>query len=342
LKNLSKHNHKPVGIIGCGHFATAIANLVARNTDVVMYIHRDELLKTVQTTRICSEQKLSENISLSRSLHQIADKCDLLFFILPSAFFKSNIQLISQALTSRHIIVHGTKGLDINWPSTVSITTKDVRTMSELIIHETGIDRVACISGPNLAKELARQQPTGTVLASKHTDILSTVKPILQSHNFAVSVSNDILGTELCGVLKNPMAIAMGCISGLGYGLNTKGFIMTHGFKEMIQIGQLMGAKVESFLSIAGIGDMVATCFSTDSRNYNLGHNLATGQRLQDILADKSKTIEGINTVNLMYNMANSYELSLPITVAMYDILFHHKPVKEIIEALLNYPNAPL
>jgi glycerol-3-phosphate dehydrogenase (NAD(P)+) len=317
-KNLYK---RPVGVIGSGYFGTAIANLLAYNTDVIMYVYNDNTLELIKSTRISAEQQLSNNISITNSMQYIAEHSELLFCIVPSEFFKSYIKKVAPFLKQDHIIVHGTKGLEVNWPESGELSRKEIRTMSEIISSMTDIKNIGCISGPNLAKELAQKEPAGIVVASICQNVINKVREVLQSPNFLVFHTKDVLGTELCGVLKNAIAIAVGFITGLGYGCNTKGLVISQGLIEMIRIGRVLGADLNAFIGLAGIGDLVATCMSTNSRNHSLGYKLSTGYKLDYILNDKSQVIEGLNTVKVIHSLAKTYNIKTPITESMYGMI---------------------
>lgn len=332
LKNLL---NKPVGVLGSGYFGTAIANLLAHNAEVIMHVYSSDSLETIQKTGISAEQNLSEKITLTNSMQKIADECDVIFAIIPSEFFKSSIQQIAPYIKDNHIIIHGTKGLEVNFLNKENLSRENIRTMSEILSTETTCNKIGCISGPNLAKELAKGDPAGVVLASKNSEVLTIGKKYLGSPNFKVFNSTDIIGTELCGVLKNAIAIAIGFVSGMNYGYNTKGLIISLGLNEITLIGKKIGAESDSFIGVAGIGDLVATSFSTNSRNHSLGYKLATGHKLQDILNEKTQAIEGINTVKTLYFLAKNYHIDTPIISTLYKLLFENMSTEQVMNSFL-------
>lgn len=324
-KNLSR---TPVGVLGSGYFGTAIANLLAYNKDVIMYVYNYSTLTTIESTRLSAEQQLAPNILTTNSIQYVADNCELIFCIVPSEFFRSYIQKIAPFLKRNHILVHGTKGLEIDWPNRGELSRQNIFTMSEIISSETNIKSIGCISGPNLAKELAQKQPAGIVVASQYQNVIDSVREALHSHNFFVFDNKDMFGTELCGVLKNAIAIAVGFVSGLNYGYNTKGLLISRGLIEMIRIGKVLGADIKTFIGVAGIGDLVATCMSTNSRNHSLGYKLAMGHKLDDILANNSQAIEGLNTVKVIHSLAKNYNIKTTITETMYGLLYNNASIE--------------
>jgi glycerol-3-phosphate dehydrogenase (NAD(P)+) len=210
--------------------------------------------------------------------------------------------------------------------------------MSELIKAETGLSQVGCIAGPNLAAELAEGQLAAVVVASTLPEVVERGKRLLQSDTFQVYTNTDIIGVELCGALKNIIAIGAGCLSGLGYGENAKAFLISRGLAEMIYIGKAMGATVQPFLGLAGIGDLIATCSSKLSRNYTVGCRLAKGETLAQISQNSPLTAEGIYTVQIVRSLMHHYKMRAPITEMVYKILFEGLLVQEAITYLIKYP----
>ncbi len=336
--------NKCVGVIGAGGFGTAIANLLAHNSDVLLYTRREAAFEAMQQTRMSAGQVLAPNIRPTLDLTELAKECTVIFPIIPSQSFRALLKELAPLLQPHHILIHGIKGLDVSWPeasqsSTFSSLTRDqVRTMSELIQTETPIRQIGCLAGPNLAGELAQGQPAAIVLASSSERVLEQVPKLLRSERFQVYTNQDLLGVELCGSLKNIMAIGAGCLAGLGYGENTKALLISRGLIEMIYLGRAMGATVKPFLGLAGIGDLVATCSSTLSRNYKLGYRLAQGEPLDQILASTQETVEGVHTVKVVTGLVAHYQMRAPITEMMYRILFEQFPVQEAVQYLMKYP----
>ena len=336
-----------VGVIGAGGFGTAIANLLAHHADVLLYVRKKEVADLIDRTRVSAGQILAPNVIPTTSLEDVTKYCKVIFPIIPSQGFRQLLQQLSPLLCQDHILIHGIKGLDVRWShnsdndhlETLPELTRDqVKTMSELITAETKVTQVGCIAGPNLATELAQGQLAAVVVASTSKIVMKTGQKLLRNDNFQVYTNNDILGVELCGALKNIIAIGAGCLSGLGYGENAKAFLISRGLVEMVHIGKAMGASVQPFLGLAGIGDLVATCSTKVSRNYTVGYRLAQGETLSQILNTTHLTAEGVYTVKVIRSLIPYYKMRAPITEMMYRILFEGLSVQGAINYLMRYP----
>ncbi|XWN34855.1 MAG: NAD(P)H-dependent glycerol-3-phosphate dehydrogenase [Roseivirga sp.] len=333
-----------VGVVGAGSFGTAVANLLSHNTAVLLYARDKETAATIQQTRTAAGYALAPNITLTHHLEEVAERCTVLFPIVPSASFRAMMQELAPYLHPHHMLIHGTKGLDVRWPSQVAVgiqaklSRNEVKTMSEVIREESPVDQIGCLAGPNLAHELAQGQPAATVVASPSAAVIAQGQQLLRSPHFQVYSSTDLVGVELCGVLKNIMAIGAGCLSGLGYGENAKALLISRGMVEMVHIGRAMGTSIRPFIGLAGVGDLVATCTSSLSRNYTLGYRLAQGATLTQLMQHMEETAEGVHTVQIIRSLIDHYQMRAPITEAMYRVLFEDLSVQEAIQYLMKYP----
>lgn len=333
-----------VGVIGAGSFGVTVANLLAHNADVLLYARKQATVQAIRQTRTAAGYALAPTVTPINDLAAVAERCKVLFPVVPSEAFRGMMRELAPWLTPRHILIHGTKGLDVCWPKAttpgawVPLTRAAVKTMSEVIQEESVVHQVGCLAGPNLAQELAQKQPAATVVASPLAAVIAQGQQLLRSAHFQVYSSTDLLGVELCGVFKNIMAIGAGCLSGLGYGENAKALLISRGMVEMICLGQAMGASVHPFLGLAGIGDLVATCTSRLSRNYTVGYRLAQGTPPSQLTQRTEETAEGINTVKIVYGLIQHYQMRAPITEAMYRVLFEGLAVPAAIQYLMKYP----
>lgn len=334
----------PIGVIGSGSFGTAIANLLAENNDVILFARRDEVIEAINVDRIHIGQQINPRILATKDIAYLCKKCYLIFPSIPSDSFRSVMKQFAPHLRPDHILIHTTKGLDIKLPegktlidNDISLSARDITTMSKVIMQETLVKRVGCLSGPNLSKELADKQPAATVIASKFEEVIREGEFAIRSMRFQTYGNSDILGVELAGVLKNTMAIAAGVVGGLGYGNNASAFLIARGLGEIIRIGAALGANPSAFLGIAGIGDLVATCTSPLSRNYTVGYRLAKGETLSEIIATSSEVAEGIKTVNICKKLAEKMDIRIPIIETTYKVLYEDLPVSEAVKYLMNY-----
>ena len=335
-------SEKPVGVIGAGSFGTAIANILAEKSKVLLYARNENVVRHIQDKGVSSGQKLHENVAGTNELREIATECDILFPIVPSSNFRSLIQDLSGYLHPYHMLIHGTKGLDVSVPAEMGQTTdlnrNQVKTMSEIIQDESLVVRVGCLAGPNLARELADLQPAATVVASHFDEVIEAGMKLLRNDRFQVYGSKDLIGVELCGVLKNIIAIASGALSGLGYGENARALLISRGMVEMIYLGRALGGNTEAFIGLAGVGDLVATCSSTFSRNFSVGYRLAKGEVLAQIVDSMEETAEGINTIKIAKKLANYYKVRAPILEMLHKVLFENFTVEEALQYLMKYP----
>lgn len=339
---------QPVGIIGAGSFGTAIALLISTNRNVLIQSRNVNLVESINQQHRIGDVVLPPNIKATSSPEALAAQCQLILPIVASSGFRSVMRAFSPYLTPYHIVIHGTKGLDL-----IELTENDlddmerkslplsrahVRTMSEVILEETSVVRVGCLSGPNLASELIKGQPAATVIGSRFEEVVQAGKAVLQSKRFHVFGTHEILGAELAGALKNIIALGSGIIGGCDLGRNLQAMLATRGLAEMIAFGTRLGASNAAFLGTAGIGDLFATATSTSSRNYNFGYRLAKGENREAILSDMSEVAEGVRTLKIANRLARTYRLHVPITLMLYRIVFENYNINKAITFLMQYP----
>jgi len=335
---------KPVGVIGAGNFGSVIANILALNRRVILYARNEAVVSAITATGEHLGYTMNARIEPTSDLAYLASQCDVIFPMVPSAHFRVMMKKLSPYLHPYHILIHGTKGFDISLPEGETIedipklTREHVKTMSEVIQEESVVVRVGCLAGPNLAKELAQRQPGATVVASHFNEVIQIGKKLLRNDRFQVYENKDIVGVEIAGVLKNIIAIASGALSGLGYGENAKGLLISRGAVEMVYLGRALGGDLKAFLGVAGIGDLVTTCNSPMSRNFTVGYRLAKGEKLEDILADMKEVAEGVNTVRIAKKCADHYKVRALITDRLYKVLFEGMTVEEALGFLMRYP----
>ena len=341
-KSLSED--KPVGVIGAGNFGSVVANLLAQHRKVLLYARDEKVIKRILETRENRGHVIHDNIQPTNDLAQVARDCNVIFPIVPSEHFRSMMKQLSPHLHPYHILIHGTKGFDVTLPKDQPIETvtklnrSQVKTMSEVIMEESVAVRVGCLAGPNLSKELAEGHPAATVIASHFNEVITIGKKLLKNEHFQVYGNNDVVGVELAGVLKNIIAIAAGALSGLGYGENAKGLLVSRGMVEMVYLGRALGGNTKAFLGVAGVGDLVTTCNSSLSRNFTIGFRLAKGETLREILESTDEIAEGINTVRIAKKCADYYKVRAPITNTLYEVLFEDLTVKQALRYLMRYP----
>ncbi|MEK7431685.1 MAG: NAD(P)H-dependent glycerol-3-phosphate dehydrogenase [Cyanobacteriota bacterium] len=322
---------KHVGIIGGGSWGTTVANIIADNDYKALLWLRtkenvDEINIKRQNSKYLPDFFLSENIIATQSLQEIAEKCRVIFVIVPSKGFREVTFQLGNYLNGEHILVHGTKGLE----------RETFKRMSIILKEETPCKRIGVLSGPNLAKEIMKKQPSGSVIASPYDEVIAESRKILNNSYFSVYGSKDVVGAELGGVFKNIIAIAAGISEGLGLGDNTKSMLITRGNIEMTRLGLNMGAKISTFNGLSGIGDLIATCMSPLSRNYQVGYRLAQGETIDQIIESSVYVAEGIQTTKTINDYAIQKNVQMPIVRGVYKIIFEKKDIKKVISSLMN------
>lgn len=312
-------NRLKLAFLGGGSFGTAMANLSARNgCNATLWVRDKATVKALQKTRInkkyLPDHKLDERLQFTHDLEQAVKNKDIIFVAVPSSAFRETLQKIAPFITAQ-TVVSLTKGME-----------KDTfALMSEII--ETELPHVAfgVMSGPNLAKEIMNNMPSATVIASTSEALRHAVQTALHSAFFRVFASDDVTGVELGGALKNIYAIAMGLASAYDIGENTKAMILTRGLAEMSRFGVQAGANPLTFLGLAGVGDLYATCSSPLSRNYQVGNMLGKGLTLEQAVKKLGQTAEGINTIEQVHEKAVKDGVYMPITHALYEVIFTNR-----------------
>jgi len=323
---------KTVGVIGTGSFGTAIANLLSRNTDVLVYNRKEAVVAQINNDHTLYGVSLSPRIKATTELKKIAENCSLLFPIVPA-----------ENLRPYHILIHGAKGFDVNGISEEGIAQgllrkEHVHTLSQVITQESVVRRVGCLSGPNLAGEIMEGQPTATVIGSLFDEVIQIGKKVLTSDQFHVFGNHDILGAELAGALKNVIAIGSGILRGKGLGKNIQAMLITRGLIEMVRFGKTFGATSTAFFGVAGIGDLVATATSKNSRNFTFGYRLGQGETIEEVKASMPELAEGVRTLQITWKLAEQYHLRLPITQMLYEVVFENFNIDKAIKFLITYP----
>lgn len=327
--------NKYIGVIGAGSFGTVIANILAENNMVLLFARRQEVVEEMREEKKRGEYRLHQNVVPTNDLEYVAESCQVIFPIVSSSGFRNSMIDLSPYLKPYHILIHGTKGLDVKKNISGPLNRDNVMTMSEVIREETVAVRVGCLAGPNLAKELGEGQPGATVVASHFDEVISNGQQLLRNPRFQVYGNSDLIGIELCGVLKNIIAIASGVLNGLGLGENARGLLISRGMVEMIYLGKALGGNVEAFIGLAGVGDLVATSFSRHSRNFTVGNRLARGETLTEIMETMEELAEGVNTTRVVKQLADYYEVSAPITLMLYKMLFEDLPASKAVDSLM-------
>ncbi len=338
-----KQKRKMVAVIGSGSFGTSVAQLLAKNVDVLLYTRNQPIARQINEDHFHFDVTLNSRIKATTSIKEVINYCRIIFPIVPSSKFRLMIREFAPYLKPYHILIHGTKGLDIDdlsikELSSRQITRKDVFAMSEVIRSETSVARIGCIAGPNLAREILDGQPTACVLASEFDEVIKAGQDLLSSEQFFVFGSHDMIGAELAGALKNIIALGSGILGGMGFGKNMQSVLIVRGLSEMIYFGMAMGTTVKAFLGTAGIGDLIATATSEDSRNYTFGKRIGQGEKYSEILQTTDELAEGVRTLQIINPLLEYYHIVAPITQMLYRVVFEGLDMKKAIGFLMKIP----
>ena len=320
-----------IAVLGAGSWGMAVADLLDRGGHAVTLWEFDEsefrkLVKHRGQPDKLSDFQLASSIELTNDLQSAVMAASLLVLVVPSQSLRSALRGVGK-LPSGAGVVNLAKGIEI----------KTLKRMSEVMTEELGIDPrlVATLSGPSHAEEVVRGMPTAVVAAGVSRDFTAKLQEIFSDASFRVYQSDDLVGVELGGSLKNIIAIGAGIAEGLGMGDNTLGAILTRGLAEITRLGVAMGALPETFAGLSGIGDLITTCVSRHSRNRFVGDKIGRGERLEDILAGMTMVAEGVQTTRSGYELAGLYEVEMPITDQVYRVLFEGKAPAEAVGQLM-------
>ena len=328
--------NKKIAVLGGGSFGTVLANLSASNGfETSLWVRDTEQALRINAegtnTTYHPELKLSDKIIASESLEQCISGADLILVATPSAIFENIVKRLKPLVKDNMHIVSCTK----------AIAKNPMRTMTEIISHELETvigDQFGVLSGPNLAKEIANEKVSGSVISSLNSELKALIKNALESEKFKIYESADVKGVEYAGALKNIYAICCGIGDKLDVGENAIGLIITRSMTEMSKFAVHKGANPITFLGLAGMGDLVATCTSKLSRNFSLGRRLAKGDSLEEAKAAIGQVAEGVRTLEVIYEEANKNNLPMPLVNALHKIVFENANPNILMDDLISHP----
>lgn len=322
-----------ITVFGTGSFGTALANVLAENDHSVLMWGKnentvDEINQSHQNKRYLKDVTLNETIKATSQLEQAVNFSDIFLIALPTKAIRNVVTEIDQHIKTKKTFIHVAKGIE-------NETFKRVSEMIEDSVSKNHKNGVGVLSGPSHAEEVVIKQPTTVAASSKDEHISKLIQDLFMNDYLRVYTNNDLIGVELGGALKNIIAVASGIVAGMGYGDNAKAALMTRGLAEISRLGEKLGADPMTFLGLGGIGDLIVTCTSTHSRNYTLGYKLGKGKTTEEALNEMNMVVEGIYTTNSVYHLAKSQNVDMPITNALYKVLFEDKPVKDSVKDLM-------
>lgn len=331
-----------ISILGAGSWGTALAILLAKKgISINLWVRNTSLLDILvnlrENTRYLPGIKIPNNVNFTDDLNNAITNTNIIVIVVPSHGIRDLTKRLIPILhpEKEYFLISASKGIELE---SLKLPLEIIREELELT-H--GIDRfhLSCLSGPNFAKEVALGLPTATVLASwDENEKTRYLQNILSTNSFRVYTSQDLTGVQLCGALKNVIAIAAGICDGLSLGTNARASLITRGLAEITRLGLALGAKIQTFSGLAGIGDLILTCTGDLSRNRQVGLMIGKGKKLQEIIKDMTMVAEGVNTSIAAYNLSKKLGIDMPITEEVYSILYNDKdPLKSLYD-LINRP----
>ena len=325
-----------VVVIGTTTWGTTLGIIIARKNIPVTMLARTpeesgELESQRQNSRFLPGVEFPDSLRVSHDPEYALYGAGMVILAVPSRSFRDNVRRFQGAIDSRTIALSASKGLDMETGKRMSQVLED-----ELPLGHSS--RICVLSGPNLALEIAEGKPASTVVASRHPGVAVEARKILMSPSFRVYTNEDIIGVELGGALKNVITLGAGICDGLGYGDNGKAAFITRGLAEITRLGVAAGASPITFAGLAGLGDLIATCASSLSRNHFVGQQLADGKPLEDILASMKNVAEGVYTTVAALKMAERLGVEIPIARATHQVLFEGLEPRQAVAELMRRP----
>ncbi len=330
-----------ISVIGGGGWGLALAKLLAENShEVLVWEFNPVHLKELQTNRsnpaLLKDVVLPESIRFTGSFEEIAASVpQIVVLATPSQFLRSTLKAINQELSVEFwesselkAIVNVAKGIELG----------SLKTLDQVLFEELPLsthEKIWVLSGPSHAEEVARRVPTTVVIAGSNEDLLISLQEVFSNSYFRAYRSLDVVGVEIGGAVKNIISIAAGIVSGLGFGDNTMGALLTRGIVEISRLGIRLNAKPETFLGLSGIGDLITTATSPHSRNRHVGYHIGKGKKLSEIEAEMDMVAEGVATTRSVYHLAKSLGVDMPITQQVYQVLYEDEEPLVAMEKLM-------
>lgn len=322
-----------IAILGAGNWGTTLGLLLAeKHNEVILwefFPEREvELKKNRENKRFLPGFPFPDNLLTTSSISEAVKDKKIIVFAVPSHTLRSVVKSASKYITGEPLVVSVVKGIE----------EETLMRMSEVIrenLPSHFAENIVVLSGPSIANEVAKKMPTTVVAAGKNIEKCREVQRVFSSSFFRIYTNEDIIGVELGGSLKNVIVIAAGICDGMGLGANTKAALLTRGLTEIKRLGVKMGAREITFSGLSGIGDLITTAFSRDSRNRYVGEELGKGRKLSEILEGMVMVAEGIKTTHSAMQLARKMDVDMPITSEVYNVLFKDKKPEEGVYDLM-------
>ncbi|MFB1080812.1 NAD(P)H-dependent glycerol-3-phosphate dehydrogenase [Jeotgalibacillus sp. JSM ZJ347] len=321
-----------IAVLGAGSWGTALAMVLAENHHQVrLWTHTEAQAEKIneshQNEKYLPGIELPENLIAYSNIEEAVTSAEMIVFAVPAKATREVAEKVNLVTKKPSVIVHVSKGIEPDTHLRISEILED--TLSEAMTD------LVVLSGPSHAEEVVKRHPTTVTAASKNIEAAKQVQDAFMNQHFRVYTNNDVIGVEVGGALKNIIALAAGITDGLGYGDNAKAALITRGLAEIARLGTKMGANPLTFSGLTGVGDLIVTCTSVHSRNWRAGNMLGKGHKLDEVLDSMGMVVEGVRTTKAAYQLADKYQVSMPITKALYHVLFENVHPKEAVDQLM-------
>jgi glycerol-3-phosphate dehydrogenase (NAD(P)+) len=325
-----------VTVIGAGSWGTALAIVAARaGHEVVIWSRNDAVVESINREHVNStyltDARIPRDVEATKDIARATSGSELVVLAAPSHATRELLTSMVATLRPEMIIVSATKGIEIDTGKRIS------QVVAEVVPDET-CPRFVCLSGPSFAKEVVANHPTAVAVASADLETCRVVQQALSFDNLRLYTNDDVVGTELGGSVKNVIAIAAGMVDGLGFGSNSIAALITRGLAEMTRLAVSEGAKVETLMGLAGLGDLVLTCTGSLSRNRFVGQELGKGRGVNEIAAGMSEIAEGVKTTLAVKRLAERLGVDMPITNVVHGVLYERKLASDAVNELMTRP----
>jgi glycerol-3-phosphate dehydrogenase (NAD(P)+) len=318
-----------VAVIGAGSWGTTVAHLAAHNNETVLWARDPTLAEEIQihhrNSRYLEGYDLHPDLQASSDLKAVVGQADVVVMGVPSHVFRSTLEQVAESTRAWVPVVSLTKGLEQGSRKRMTQVIQDV-----LPGHPYGL-----LTGPNLAKEICAGDAAASVIAMSDYNVAGELQNVFGTKLFRVYQNDDVIGCEVAGALKNVMAIAAGMADGLGTGDNTRAAVITRGLAELSRLGVAMGGDLRTFAGLAGMGDLVATCISPQSRNRFVGEEIGKGRSIEEIIEQMHMVAEGVKTARVVMELADEYGIEMPIAEQVYAVCHEGRSAAEAYRGLL-------
>ncbi|MBA2124369.1 glycerol-3-phosphate dehydrogenase [bacterium Unc6] len=325
-----------IAVIGDGGWGTTLAIILCnKGYDVNIWSAFENyaryISENMENPKYLPGIRLPSNLEITHSVEDTVKDIQIIVFAVPSNYIRSVAGLFSNKGLENKIVLSAAKGIEEN----------TLKTMSEVLREVLLLKNIAVISGPNIAIEIAKGLPASTVIACIDNNIARRLQEIFIGKNFRAYTTDDVIGVEMGGALKNIIAIAAGVSDGLGFGANTKAALMVRGMVEITRLGIALGGRRETFFGLSGMGDLITTCLSANSRNRTFGESICSGENPLEIFSKSIFVIEGVRTTKAALGLALRYSIEMPITKEVNDIIFNKKDPRCAVEDLMTRAAKP-